>query len=129
MVRIGASVDCEPVFSTVVYIAAQTNVACNAFRAATTIPKYISSVQPNLLWTSCLWLMDIGALPRRCHPFSLTESGPLKGRTKHNNGVQVPFSPSAHERQCEALEFMDRPFQVLMTRLERKNKKDVDLVD
>ena len=64
--------------------------------------------------------MNIAALPRRCRPFSLTESGPLKIRTKHNNGVRVFFSPSAHERQCEALEFMDRPFQVLMTRLERR---------
>ena len=64
--------------------------------------------------------MNIGALPRRCRPFSLTESGPLKSRTKHNNGVRVLFSPSARERQCEALGFMDRPFQVLMTRLERK---------
>ena len=44
--------------------------------------------------------MNIGALPRRCRPFSLTESGPLKSRTKHNNGVRVLFSPSAHERQC-----------------------------
>ena len=63
--------------------------------------------------------MYIGALPRRCHLFSLTESGPLKSRTKHNNGVRVLFSPSAHERQCEALGFMDRPYQVLVTRLER----------
>ena len=65
-------------------------------------------------------LMNTGALPRRCRPFSLTESGPLKSRTKHNNGVRVLFSPSAHERQCEALGLMDRPFQVLMTQLERR---------
>ena len=36
-------------------------------------------------------LMNIGVLPRRCRPFSLTESGPLKSRTKHNNGVRVPI--------------------------------------
>ena len=64
--------------------------------------------------------INIGALPRRCRPFSLTESGPLKSRTKHINGVLVRFSSSAHERQCEALGFMDRPFQVLVTRLERR---------
>ena len=54
MVRIGAHVDREPVFSTVVDIAVKTNVARNAFRAATTISQYITSVQPNLLWTSRL---------------------------------------------------------------------------
>ena len=52
--------------------------------------------------------MNIGALLRRCRPFSLTESGPIKNRTKHNNGVRVPFFSSAHERQCEALGLMDR---------------------
>ena len=68
--------------------------------------------------------MDIGALPRRCCPFSLTESGPLKRRKKHINGVRVLFSPSAHERQLRGLGgFMDRPFQVFMTRLERKKKE------
>ena len=55
-----------------------------------------------------LSLMDIGALPRRCRPFSLTESGPLKSRTKHNNGVRVHFPSSTHEQQYEALGFMDR---------------------
>ena len=60
--------------------------------------------------------MNIGALPRRCRPFSLTESGSPKCRTKHNNGVRLPFFSSAHERQCEALGFMDQPFQVHMTR-------------
>ena len=64
--------------------------------------------------------MDIGALPRRCRPFSFTESGPLRSMTKHSNGVRVLFSPSAHERQSEALGFMDRPFQVPMTRFERR---------
>ena len=65
--------------------------------------------------------MDIGALPRRCRPLGLiTGSGPLKTRTKHNNGVRVLFSFSAHERHCEALGFMDRLFQVLVTRFERK---------
>ena len=34
--------------------------------------------------------------------------------------VRVLLSPSAHERQCEALGFVDRRFQVLMTRLERR---------
>ena len=38
--------------------------------------------------------MNIDALPLRCRPFSLTVSGPLKSRTKHNIGVRVPiFSP------------------------------------
>ena len=60
--------------------------------------------------------MNIGALPRRCRPFNLTESDPLKSKAKHNNGVPVPFFPSAHERQCAPLGFMDQPFQVQMTR-------------
>ena len=37
MVRVGASVDREPLFSEVVFIAVQTNVTRNAFRAATTM--------------------------------------------------------------------------------------------
>ena len=65
-------------------------------------------------------LMNIGALLRQCRPFSLTESGPIKSRTKQNNGVRVPFSSSARERQCEAFGFMDRPFHVLVTRLKRR---------
>ena len=52
--------------------------------------------------------MNIGALPRQFHPFSRTESGPLKSRTKHNSRFRVPFSPCAHERQWEALGFMGR---------------------
>ena len=36
------------------------------------------------------------------------------------NGVRVLFLPSAHERQCEALGFTERPIQVPMTRLERR---------
>ena len=52
--------------------------------------------------------MNIGALPRRCRPLSLMESGPLKSSTKHNNRARVPFFPCAHERRCEALGFMDR---------------------
>ena len=35
------------------------------------------------------------------------EGGPLKSRTKHTNGVRVPFFPSAHERQCKAFGFID----------------------
>ena len=58
--------------------------------------------------------MDIGALPRRCRPFSLMESGPLKSKTQQLNASA--HSPFAHERQCEALGFMDQPFQVHMTR-------------
>ena len=50
MIRIGASVGREPVSPAVLYIAVQTNVARNAFRAATTISQYVASVQPNLLW-------------------------------------------------------------------------------
>ena len=38
MVRIGKYVDREPVYSTVGYIAVQTNVARDAPRAATTTP-------------------------------------------------------------------------------------------
>ena len=52
--------------------------------------------------------MDIGALPRRCRPFSLTETGPLKSRTKPNSKLRVPFFPSAHERKCEASGLMGR---------------------
>ena len=54
MVRIGASVDREPVFSAVVYIAVQTNLALNAFRAATTIQQYIKFSSTKLLWSSRL---------------------------------------------------------------------------
>ena len=54
MVRIGAYVGREAVFSTIVYIAVQTNVARNAFRAATTTPQYMTSVQPKFLWANCL---------------------------------------------------------------------------
>ena len=53
MVRIGAFVYREPVLSTVVYIVVQKNVARNALRAATAIPQYITSVQPNLLPVVC----------------------------------------------------------------------------
>ena len=60
--------------------------------------------------------MDIGALPRRRRPISLTVSGPLKSRTKDNSGARVPYFPFAHERQCESLGFMDRPNQAHMTR-------------
>ena len=42
--------------------------------------------------------MDIGALPRRCRPFSIAVSGRLKSRTKRNTGVRAPISPSAHEK-------------------------------
>ena len=42
MVRIGTSVDLEPVFSTVVYIAVQENGARNAFRAAIAKQQHIS---------------------------------------------------------------------------------------
>ena len=51
---IGASVDLEPVFSTEVYVSVQTNVSRGAFLAATTILQHMTSVQPNLLWTSFL---------------------------------------------------------------------------
>ena len=52
MMRFGASVDFEPVVSTVVYIAVQTNVARNAFRDASTMPQYMTVVGPNFLWNS-----------------------------------------------------------------------------
>ena len=41
MVRFGASVGREPVFSTVVYTAVQRNVVRNAFRATSTTSQYI----------------------------------------------------------------------------------------
>ena len=41
MVRVGENVDCEPAFLPVVYIAVQTNIARDAYRAATTTPQYI----------------------------------------------------------------------------------------
>ena len=60
MVRIGEDVDCEPMFLAAGYMAVQTNVARDAFRAATTIPQYMTSVQLNLLSANCLWLMCPG---------------------------------------------------------------------
>ena len=54
MVRIGASVDCEPAPSTVAYIAVQTNVARYDFWDAPTITQYMAIVEPNLLWNSRL---------------------------------------------------------------------------
>ena len=53
MVRIDVNVDWEPVFLTVVYISIKTNVARDAFRAATTISQYMTSVEQSLLWTNC----------------------------------------------------------------------------
>ena len=77
--------------------------ASHGFRSAPPEPSYLTK-------------MNIDELPRRCRPFSLTGRGPLKSRTKHNNGMRVPFSLSAHERYCEALGSMDQPSQVHMTR-------------
>ena len=51
MVRFRASVDCEQVFSTVVYIAVHTNVARNAFRDASSLPQHMAIVEPNSLWS------------------------------------------------------------------------------
>ena len=48
MVRVGASVDCEQVFSAVVYIAVHANVARNAYRAAATA----ISPEPNFSTTT-----------------------------------------------------------------------------
>ena len=73
--------------------------------------------------------MDIGALPRRFRPFSLTKSMPLKSRTKHNTGVRVPFSTSGHEKPvfvvgslvlglCRVLKINDRNYG-------NQNKKDL----
>ena len=59
---------------------------------------------------------NIGALPRRCRPFSLKKNVPYKSRTKENTGLRMSISPFAHERQCEALRFRDQPFLVHMTR-------------
>ena len=52
MLRFGASVGCEPDFSTAVYIAAQTNADRNALRDAATIPQYMTIVEPIYLWNS-----------------------------------------------------------------------------
>ena len=49
MARIGENADCL----TVVYIAGKTNVARGAFRAATATSQPVTSVQLNLLWTKC----------------------------------------------------------------------------
>ena len=54
MVRIGGYVGRGQVISTVVCIAVQTNVARGAPRAGTAVEQYMTSVQPNLLWSSCL---------------------------------------------------------------------------
>ena len=54
MVRIGASGGRGLVLSTVLCTAVQTDVARSAFRAATGTSQYITSVEPNLLWASCL---------------------------------------------------------------------------
>ena len=54
MELIGAHVDHHPVSSTVEYVVVQTNVVRNAFRAATTKPQYMTTVQPNFLWAICL---------------------------------------------------------------------------
>ena len=52
MLRFGASVGCEPVFSTVVFIAVETNAARYAFCDAPTILQKTTIVEPNLLWNS-----------------------------------------------------------------------------
>ena len=58
--RIGENANYLPVFLTVVCSSLQTNVARDTYRAATTIPKHMISVQLNLLWTYCLWLFIPG---------------------------------------------------------------------
>ena len=77
MVRIGASVDCEPVFSALVYIAVQTDVARGAFHAATTIPQYVTPVQPkfaldHLFVTNELIFYKVSRIP----PHGLFNSNP-----------------------------------------------------
>ena len=52
--RLGAYVGLEQVFSTVVDILTQPNFARDAFRSAAPISQNTTSVQPNLLWASCL---------------------------------------------------------------------------
>ena len=54
MVRIGAYVYREQVYSTAVRIVVKTNVARDFFRADATSSQHITSLQPNLLWTYCL---------------------------------------------------------------------------
>ena len=61
MVRVGASVVCKPLSSLVVFMAVQTNVARNAFRAAT-MSQYITSVQPIFFWTSFFRLICLTVL-------------------------------------------------------------------
>ena len=83
--------------------------SCGAYvgrgRVITTVVCIV--IQINVARYALCAVMGIGALPRRCGPFSLTESGPLKSRKNQSNRVRVLFSPSAHERQCEALGFMN----------------------
>ena len=52
--RIGAYVDCGQVISAVVCIVVQTNVARDAYRAGAVVSQYMTSAQPNLLWSSSL---------------------------------------------------------------------------
>ena len=49
MVRVGAYVGREPLTSTMECVAVQKSVDRDAFCAATTNPKCMTSVQPNLL--------------------------------------------------------------------------------
>ena len=70
VVRVGASVGCEPGFSTLVYIAVQSNVARNVFRGATEIkpkapvkpPRHGASRMKRTVRTDAC---DLGVTPRR----------------------------------------------------------------
>ena len=47
-----------------------------------------------------IWAMNIGALPRRCRPFSRTESGPLKSQEQYKTQRRSASAlfPIAHEK-------------------------------
>ena len=87
MVRISASVDCGPVFSTLVCILVQKNVARNAFRDAPTIPQYVTIIEPNWFWNSALvskaWI--------------LKKTAALIAPEHNISWVRIPSQPSVHQ--------------------------------
>ena len=80
LARVWASLDPQP---------ARSGARIDPFHAPKNGYEFLVSPLATLAFRLCVvgdtGLMNIGALPRRCCPFSLTESGPLKSRTKHNN--------------------------------------------
>ena len=63
--------------------------------------RFISEVRlPSLARSSPVKQMDIEALPRRCRPFSRTESGPLKSQEQYKTQRRSASAlfPIAHEK-------------------------------